>query len=411
MCRYTGFIGGFMKFMHLADLHIGKNVNSYELIEDQSYILDEILNISDSNNINVIVISGDIYDKKQPSEKAVSLFDNFLTKCSTKGKTVIAISGNHDSDERLNFGSRIFSNNNLYITGLYSGEVPFVELEDEYGPIYFHMLPFIKASLVKSYYPEEFENEETNSYQKAVDVALKHPGLDYKTRNVLLAHQFVAGSTDPLLSDSEDATADVGTVEKIGTNIFDAFDYVALGHIHIPQQVGRESIRYSGSPLCYSASEITREKSVPIVEIKEKGDVSIELVPLKPLRKMRKIKGELSNLISAARALDPHERSDEFGKNGPLEDYIFATLTDEDEVPNSYDKLKDIYPRLMSLTFENSRTKALAKAEISDISTDKSFVDLMSDFYKQILGNEIDDEDLACLKEVAKEAGIINETD
>lgn len=410
MYRYTGFIGGFMKFMHLADLHIGKNVNSYDMIEDQAYILDEILNISDSNNVNVIVISGDIYDKKQPSEKAVSLFDNFLTKCSTKGKTVIAISGNHDSDERLNFGSRIFSNNKLYITGLYSGEVPFVKLEDEYGPIYFHMLPYIKASLVKSYYPEEFETD-SNSYQKAISVALNHPGIDAKARNVLLAHQFVAGSTDPLLSDSEDATTDVGTVEKIGTNVFDDFDYVALGHIHIPQQVGRESIRYSGSPLCYSASEITREKSVPIVEIKEKGDVSIELVPLKPLRKMRKIKGELSNLISAARALDPHERSDEFGKNGPLNDYIFATLTDEDEKPNSFDKLKDIYPNLMALSFENSRTKALAKAEVTDISIDKSFEELMSDFYKQILGNEIDDEDLACLKEVAKEAGIINETD
>lgn len=399
-----------MKFMHLADLHIGKNVNSYDMIEDQAYILDEILNISDSNNVNVIVISGDIYDKKQPSEKAVSLFDNFLTKCSTKGKTVIAISGNHDSDERLNFGSRIFSNNKLYITGLYSGEVPFVELEDEYGPIYFHMLPFIKASLVKSYYPEEFETD-SNSYQKAISVALNHPGIDAKARNVLLAHQFVAGSTDPLLSDSEDATTDVGTVEKIGTNVFDDFDYVALGHIHIPQQVGRESIRYSGSPLCYSASEITREKSVPIIEIKEKGDVSIELVPLKPLRKMRKIKGELDNLISAARALDPNDRSDEFGKNGPLNDYIFATLTDEDEKPNSFDKLKDIYPNLMALSFENSRTKALAKAEVTDISIDKSFEELMSDFYKQILGNEIDDEDLACLKEVAKEAGIINETD
>lgn len=403
-------MGGLMKFMHLADLHIGKNVNSYDMIEDQAYILDEILNISDINNVNTIIISGDIYDKKQPSEKAVSLFDNFLTKCSTKGKTVIAISGNHDSDERLNFGSRIFSNNKLYITGLYSGEVPFVKLEDEYGPIYFHMLPYIKASLVKSYYPEEFETD-SNSYQKAISVALNHPGIDAKARNVLLAHQFVAGSTDPLLSDSEDATTDVGTVEKIGTNVFDDFDYVALGHIHIPQQVGRESIRYSGSPLCYSASEITREKSVPIIEIKEKGDVSIKLIPLKPLRKMRKIKGELDNLISAARALDPNDRSDEFGKNGPLNDYIFATLTDEDEKPNSFDKLKDIYPNLMALSFENSRTKALAKAEVTDISIDKSFEELMSDFYKQILGNEIDDEDLACLKEVAKEAGIINETD
>lgn len=403
-------MGGLMKFMHLADLHIGKNVNSYDMIEDQAYILDEILNISDINNVNTIIISGDIYDKKQPSEKAVSLFDNFLTKCSTKGKTVIAISGNHDSDERLNFGSRIFSNNKLYITGLYSGEVPFVKLEDEYGPIYFHMLPYIKASLVKSYYPEEFETD-SNSYQKAISVALNHPGIDAKARNVLLAHQFVAGSTDPLLSDSEDATTDVGTVEKIGTNVFDDFDYVALGHIHIPQQVGRESIRYSGSPLCYSASEITREKSVPIIEIKEKGDVSIKLIPLKPLRKMRKIKGELENLISAARALDPNDRSDEFGKNGPLNDYIFATLTDEDEKPNSFDKLKDIYPNLMALSFENSRTKALAKAEVTDISIDKSFEELMSDFYKQILGNEIDDEDLACLKEVAKEAGIINETD
>lgn len=403
-------MGGLMKFMHLADLHIGKNVNSYDMIEDQAYILDEILNISDINNVNTIIVSGDIYDKKQPSEKAVSLFDNFLTKCSTKGKTVIAISGNHDSDERLNFGSRIFSNNKLYITGLYSGEVPFVKLEDEYGPIYFHMLPYIKASLVKSYYPEEFEAD-SNSYQKAISVALNHPGIDAKARNVLLAHQFVAGSTDPLLSDSEDATTDVGTVEKIGTNVFDDFDYVALGHIHIPQQVGRESIRYSGSPLCYSASEITREKSVPIIEIKEKGDVSIKLIPLKPLRKMRKIKGELDNLISAARALDPNDRSDEFGKNGPLNDYIFATLTDEDEKPNSFDKLKDIYPNLMALSFENSRTKALAKAEVTDISIDKSFEELMSDFYKQILGNEIDDEDLACLKEVAKEAGIINETD
>ena len=411
-------MGGLMKFMHLADLHIGKNVNSYDMIEDQAYILDEILNISDINNVNTIIISGDIYDKKQPSEKAVSLFDNFLHLIIflfyipiLHRSLLIHYHFVLNSEKKPNKeNNELFSNNKLYITGLYSGEVPFVKLEDEYGPIYFHMLPYIKASLVKSYYPEEFETD-SNSYQKAISVALNHPGIDAKARNVLLAHQFVAGSTDPLLSDSEDATTDVGTVEKIGTNVFDDFDYVALGHIHIPQQVGRESIRYSGSPLAYSASEITREKSVPIIEIKEKGEVSIKLIPLKPLRKMRKIKGELDNLISAARALDPNDRSDEFGKNGPLNDYIFATLTDEDEKPNSFDKLKDIYPNLMALSFENSRTKALAKAEVTDISIDKSFEELMSDFYKQILGNEIDDEDLACLKEVAKEAGIINETD
>ena len=398
-----------MKFMHLADLHLGKTVNAFDLIEDQQYILNEIINIARDNDINTILISGDIYDKKQPSERAVSLFDEFLTKCTHNNIRIIAISGNHDSDERLNFGSRIFSNNNIHITGIYNGEIPSVTLEDEYGKINFYMMPFIKASTVKSYYPEDFNND-NNNYHHAIDVAIKHSNIDKDARNILLAHQFVAGSHDPVLADSEDATKDVGTVEKIGADLFDSFDYVALGHIHIPQQVGRESIRYSGSPLAYSASETTRDKSVPIVEINNKNQVNIDFVTLRPLRKMRKIKGELRKLIEAARNLDPNDRSLDFGQNGPLNDYIFATITDEEEDTNAYDKLKSIYPNLMGLTIENSKTKALANAKITDISTNKSFTELISDFYKQIMGDEISEEDLLCLKEVAKEAGIINET-
>ena len=393
--------------MHLADLHLGKVVNGYDLIEDQRFILDQILDISDQNDVNVIIIAGDIYDKKQPSEKAVTLFDDFLTQCTKKGKTILAISGNHDSDERLNFGSRIFSNNNIHICGIYNGEVPCVTLNDKWGKINVHLLPFVKASLVKNYHEQDFPNDISPTYQQAIEVALKYPGIDENARNVLVAHQFVAGSIDPELSDSEVSTRDVGTVERIGINCFDAFDYVALGHIHIPQQIGRETIQYSGSPLMYSASELHKPKRVPIIELKGKGDVNINYAMLDPLHKMRHLRGNLDELIKAANALDKFDQSQEFGKEGPLNDYIYVTLTDETEQLNAQDRLKSVYPNLMAVDFDNSRTRALSSATLSDYSTDKSFTELVSDFYKQIYNLEIDKEELDCLISAAKEVGIL----
>lgn len=314
-----------MKFLHIADLHLGKSLKEFDLFKDQKYILNQILEIIKEKSVDAVLIAGDVYDKAIPSEAATNLLDYFLCSLSKIGVKTFIISGNHDSDDRLNYGSSLFKANQIFISSKYNGILDKYTVEDAQGEVDIYLLPFVKAAQVRHFFPEE----EISSYEDAVKVILKKAGVDPKRRNIIVAHQFVTGRTeDPALGGSEGiGTQSVGLVEKIGYECFDGFDYVALGHIHSPQRVGRDEIRYSGSPLKYSLSEANNEKSIPVVELGKKGEVSIELIPLRPLRDLRHVKGTLKILLDK--------------KNiKAREDFIYATLTDESIINDAIEILK-----------------------------------------------------------------------
>jgi exonuclease SbcD len=306
------------------------------------------------------------------------------------------ISGNHDSDDRLNYGSNLFESNQIFISSIFDGTLYKQTVKDELGEVDIYLLPFVKASQVKHFFPDA----EIASYEDAVRVILDHAEIDKNRRNVLVAHQFVTGkSGDPALGGSEGAgTQSVGLVEKIGYDCFDAFDYAALGHIHSPQRIGRDTVRYSGSPLKYSLSEVNNEKSVPLITLGKKGEVNVELVLLKPLRDMRHIRGTMEEL------LDKENRKSQ-------DDFIYATLTDEDVIQDAMGIFQQIYPNTVKIDFDNSRTRELEQVDISKIAENKSFPELIGDFYRLMYHCEISEEEMAVMRMAAQEAGVIHETD
>ena len=385
-----------MKILHLSDLHIGKTVNDFNMIDDQAYMLDQILTLIQKETPDALLLAGDIYDKPIPSEEAVRLLDSFLCRLSELEIETFIISGNHDSDERLHFGSSLFEKNKIHIAAKYNGHIYKKTYQDEYGPINIFLLPFIKASQVKHFYPDE----KIESYDDAIRVALSHADINTSERNILAAHQFVAGkSGDPEPGGSESAAVlHVGTVEKVGADCFDAFDYVALGHIHSPQQVGRETVRYAGSLLKYSLSEVNNQKSAPLVTFGQKGEVAVDLVKLPPLRDMRHLKGKLEQLLDKKNIKSP-------------EDYIFATLTDEEPVNDAMAIFSQYYPNTMKIVYDNAHTREMEHVDITEITQEKTYPELIADFYRMMYGCDISDEEMQIMKEVAREAGVINETD
>lgn len=327
-----------MKMLHLADLHIGKRVNEFSMLEDQKYILDEIINIIDMEGAEVILIAGDIYDKSIPSVEGIIVFDEFLTKLYQRNKIVFIVSGNHDSAERLNFAGSIMKENQIYLSGVYQNPIEKITIEDCYGAVNFYLLPFIKPAMVKKNY------ETVESYHEAVKAVLEDTVVDDSERNILVAHQFVINGTElPEESDSE--TKSVGGLDHVDVSVFEKFDYVALGHLHGAQKIKRETVRYAGSPLKYSFSEIKQKKSVTFIDLKEKRNCEVRLIPLSPFREMREIKGELKELL---------EMKEE---NKKREDYIHAILTDEEELYDPLGELRAVYPNIMKLDFDNSRTR------------------------------------------------------
>lgn len=380
-----------MKFLHLGDLHIGKSLAEFDLYDDQAFILAQILEIALEKSVDAVLIAGDVYDKSIPSEAAVRLFDDFIKKLSDNNLKTFIISGNHDSDERLNFGSALFESNNIYISAKYSGELYKKSFSDEYGEINIYLMPFVKASSVKRFYPDE----EITTYEDAINTIISHAEIDNTQRNVIVAHQFVTASgKDIELGGSEGlSVTNVGMVEKIDSKSFNKFDYVALGHIHSGQRVGREAVRYSGSPLKYSVSEANSKKSVPIVELSKKGELSIELIDLKPMRDLRHIKGPLKELILKANVVSP-------------EDYIYATLTDEDYITGAIGYLQQAYPNIVKVDYDNRHSSQIDHVDITDITKGRTFIETISDFYSQIYGTDISEEEIEIMKTVAKEAGI-----
>ena len=385
-----------MKFLHLGDLHLGKTLSDFDLIEDQRHILNQILCIADNESIDGVFIAGDVYDKSVPSEAATRLLDDFLIQLAKKEIKVFMVSGNHDSDDRLNYGSTLFASNQIFISAVFDGTLHKQCFTDGDTEIDIYMLPFVKASQVRHYFPEE----NIENYDDAVRIIIKNTTINKENKNILVAHQFVAGKgEDPALAGSESiGTQSVGMVEKIGYDCFDDFDYVALGHIHSPQRVGRDEIRYSGSPLKYSLSEAGNEKSVPLITVSAEDRVKIEFFPLKPLRDMRHIKGTLKELLDKKNVKAP-------------EDFIYATLTDEDIVNDAMGIFQQIYPNIVRIDYDNSHTKEIEQVDISRIAENKSFSELIGDFYRQMYGCEITEEEMDVMRTVAREAGVINETD
>lgn len=385
-----------MKLLHLGDLHLGKSLGDFDLIKDQRFILEQVLEIVEKQAVDAVLLAGDIYDKAIPSEAATRLLDEFLLKLSKSGAKTYMISGNHDSDDRLNYGSRLFEANNIYISALFDGTLAKQTLQDEYGDVNIYLLPFVKASQVRFFYPEA----KIESYDDAVRTIIENAGIDATKRNVLVAHQFVAGkSEDTVCGGSESiSTLNVGLVERIGSDCFDEFDYVALGHIHSPQRVGREAVRYSGSLLKYSVDEANNDKSLPLITLGEKGEVNIDLIPLKPMRDLRHIKGKLKDL------LDPANVTGE-------DDFIYVTLTDEDIINDAMGIIQMTYKNCVKLDYDNSRTREVGQVDISKVAESKSFEELICDFYKLIYGCDINDEEMSLMKEAAKEAGVKYEAD
>ena len=351
-----------MRFLHLSDLHLGKRVNEFSMLEDQAYILKEILKIIDEQKVEAVLIAGDIYDKVIPSAEAVRLLDDFLTRLATRKLPVFLISGNHDSAERIAFGSRLMSSRQIYLSPVFEADVEPVTVNDKYGEINIYMLPFVKPSLVKRVYPEE----EIITYQDAVNAAVQHMQINTDKRNILLAHQFVTGAAR---CDSEEMS--VGGLDDVDAAIFDGFDYVALGHLHGPQKIGKETVRYSGTPLKYSFSEVNHKKAAVIVDVEEKGTVKIQQILLVPKHDMREIRGTYMEVT----ALD-------FYKDMKTDDYLHITLTDEEDIPDAIGKLRTIYPNIMKLSYDNLRTRAAVTVRGTAEVEEKSPMELLREFYE-----------------------------
>lgn len=350
-----------MKLIHLSDLHIGKRVNEVSMIGDQEYILLQILRIIDEEQADAVLIAGDVYDKSVPSAEAVTLFDDFLCRLAKRKKPVLIISGNHDSPERLAFGNRLLNVSGIHISPAYDGKIQSVTLSDAKGEVVFWLLPFIKPAHVKRFYPDEG----IESYTDAVRVALEKMAIDYSKRNVLLTHQFVTGS---VTCESEEIS--VGGSDNVDASVFADFDYVALGHIHGPQNIGTNRIRYCGTPLKYSFSEEAHHKSVTVVNLGKKGDLELQLRPLMPKHDLRSIRGNFEELTNKS-----------FYEGTAADDYLHIILTDEEDVPEAVGRLRVIYPNLMKLNYDNTRTRV---NQIFDGAADvqrKSQLELFEELY------------------------------
>ena len=351
-----------MKFIHLSDLHLGKRVNEYSMLEDQEYILTKIINIIDDEKPDGVLIAGDVYDKSVPSAEAVGLLDDFLTRLAKRKLQVFIISGNHDSPERMAFGSRLMDKSGIHISKVYDGDVTPYEMSDEYGKVFVYLLPFIKPAHIRIRFDEEID-----SYTDALRVAISNMKVDNTERNLLVSHQFVTGA---VRSESEDIS--VGGLDNVDVSVFEDFDYVALGHIHSPQNCSSEKVRYCGTPLKYSFSETHDKKSVTVIELGAKGDLTVRTVLLAAKRDMVEIKGTYKDIVSKS-----------FYENTTYqEDYIHITLTDEEDIVDAIGKLRTIYHNLMKLDYDNNRTRTVSQIYGAVDAEIRSPLDLFADFYE-----------------------------
>ena len=352
-----------MKLIHLSDLHLGKRVNEISMLENQEHILTQIIQIIDGEQPDAVLIAGDVYDKSVPSAEAVTLFDDFLCRLAKRRLPVLIISGNHDSPERLAFGGRLMERAGVYLSPVYSGSVSPVTLSDEHGEVCFWLLPFLKPSHVRRFFPDET----VESYTDAVRTAIRHMAIDTAARNVLLTHQFVTGAQT---CESEELS--VGGSDNVDASVFDCFDYVALGHLHGPQNiVGSNRIRYCGTPLKYSFSEANHYKSVTVVELGVKGELQVHTIPLTPRHNLREISGTFDELTGRA-----------YYSATVTDDYLHIILTDEEDVPEALGRLRVIYPNIMRLSYDNTRTRSSQVIGSAVQVKSRSPLDLFEELYQ-----------------------------
>ena len=375
------------KILHLADLHLGKRVNEMSMIEDQKYILDQIITLIKEESVGIVLLCGDIYDKSIPTIEAIHLLDEFLDQLSKMAIKVLMISGNHDSIDRLSFGKSLFTRSNLYIASQFENEIEKITVKENGITVNFYMLPFVKSAYISHIFQLQ-----TDSYEECFRYLIEHTKIDEEETNILLSHQFVtANKKNPELSDSE--TSSLGGIDNIDFHIFDPFDYVALGHIHKPQAMGREMVRYAGSILKYSFSEIHMDKKATILTIDAKKEISLSFHPLKPLRDMREIECSLEELL---------KKQCEIGKQ---EDYMHVILTDEEQILDAIGKVRTIYPNVMQISFKNRRhMKQLESAQIKeDQISDQSPAELFEQFYKMQNHIDLDEKRLQLVLSVFEE--------
>lgn len=394
-----------MKLLHTADLHIGKIVNEFSMLKDQEYILQQILNIAFEEEVDGVIIAGDVYDRSVPPAEAVTLLDQFLSTLIHHGLKVFMISGNHDSAERVGFAGSILNREGLYIGGRYDGKIQVVPMQQEEVKVNVYLLPFVKPAVVNYYevkMREELEsvdvteesedgNEDSpiRTFEESVKASLSHVEVDEDAVNILVTHHFVtAGEQEPDQSDSENQLS-LGGIDHVDASVFDAFDYVALGHIHRPQRIGRDTIRYAGSPLKYSMSEVNHKKSVTLIEIGENKALKVWQRELVPLRDMRKIRGELLELMKP----ENYQLAD-------TNDYIQATLTDLVELVDPIGRLRSVYPNIMQIIMEKNQKET--KEEIQNLGTrkKKSPLELFEEFYENVTASEFDEKRRSIMQEV-----------
>ena len=361
-----------MKLIHLSDLHLGKRLNGFSLLEDQAYILEQITEIVKNQQAAALIIAGDVYDKAVPSAEAVALFDSFLSEITTICPHIFIISGNHDSPERIAFGSHIMEKSGVHLSPVYDGNVIPTVLNDSHGDVNIYMLPFIKPANVRRFFPEI----SIESYTDAVKTAVDKMEIDVNKRNILITHQFVTGA---FVCDSEEHS--VGGTDNVDGSVFEGFDYVALGHIHSPQNVGSERIRYCGTPLKYSFSECKHIKSVTVIELNEKNNFTVSSISLTPMRDLREIKGAYDELML---------KSNYEGTN--TDDYMHIILTDEEDIPDVLSRLRVVYPNIMKLSYDNKRTRNFQQIEADCDVSEKSPFQLFSEFYNKQNNQDMADE-------------------
>ena len=360
--------------MHLADLHLGKRVNGFSMMEDQEYILNRILEIMEEEQPDGLLIAGDVYDKTIPPAEAVRLMDDFLTAVAAKHVPVFLISGNHDSAERVAFGHQLMQVSGIWISPVYDGIIRHHTLEDRWGEVNIYLIPFLRPSVVRSFFPDV----EIEDYTDALRTIIEDLQVDTSRRNVVLAHQFVtAAGALPETCDSEQLS--VGGLDRVDGSVFSPFDYTALGHLHGPQRVGSETIRYAGSPLKYSFSELHQKKSVTVAELRAKGETEIRQIPLQPRREMIELRGTFEEILEEAR------------KKGELQtDYYHMILTDETDVVDALSRLREYYPNIMLLDYDNRRTRSQKEVEQLDRVEERTPGELFAALYEQQNGQEMD---------------------
>lgn len=360
--------------MHLADLHLGKRVNGFSMMEDQEYILNRILEIMEEEQPDGLLIAGDVYDKTIPPAEAVRRMDDFLTAVAEKHVPVFLISGNHDSAERVAFGHQLMQGSGIWISPVYDGTIRHHTLGDRWGEVNIYLIPFLRPSVVRSFFPDV----EIEDYTDALRTIIEDLQVDTSRRNVVLAHQFVtAAGALPETCESEQLS--VGGLDRVDGSVFSPFDYTALGHLHGPQRVGSETIRYAGSPLKYSFSELHQKKSVTVAELRAKGETEIRQIPLQPRREMIELRGTFEEILEEARK-----------KGAPQTDYYHMILTDETDVVDALSRLREYYPNIMLLDYDNRRTRSQKEVEQLDRVEERTPGELFAALYEQQNGQEMD---------------------